>query len=320
MARTGTLTLMVTTALISAYSYAQTIGVQCQHYCAEITNSILDGTAASPYRYRVLSAWLVVPFTSAGVPIAYSIAHALALPAMFVMLYAWLRAWMDEKTALIGVLLAAAFMPLMIQVWGIALYAPVEVILLCAGLLSLYRARRGWEAVYSAIIVLATLNRETAVLLPLAFMALHAPRGRSSWYRRRAALFLAMWGGVFVGLRLWLGAAPDTLTVAETWQMNTGGGWYSIVAMLKNAFFVPVWILAAVHARLAPAPLQRLALVGLPYLALCLVFGLWHEVRLLLPLLVLWLPIALRGLNDDDQTDTREPTDRLRPSQSGAAG
>jgi hypothetical protein len=289
MTRLYPLTLIVTAALISAYAYAQTIGAQCQQYCAEMLNSILDGTAASPYRYRPLSAWLTSPFASAGVPIAYSIAHALALPAMFVMLYAWLRQWMDEKTALIGVLLTAAFMPLMIQVWGIALYAPLEVVFLCAALLLLVRKPPYWRPAYVLLTAIATLNRETAVLLPLALIVTEDLR--QEW--RTGLLALLVWASVFAGLRLWLGAAPDTLTVAETWALNTGGGWYTIVAILKNAFFVPLWILAVIHAHRAPAPLQRLALVGLPYLALCLVFALWHEVRLWLPLLVLWLPLAL---------------------------
>jgi hypothetical protein len=52
----------------------------CRHYPESVVLARVINN--KPFRdfYRPLSAWLVAPFTSAGVPIAYSIAPALNVP------------------------------------------------------------------------------------------------------------------------------------------------------------------------------------------------------------------------------------------------
>lgn len=288
---------------ICAYQYIQTIGVQCEHHCAEMYQDTRAGTIDSPYRYRILPAWLIAPLVGDGSPpsvtLAYGLAHVVALPAMFLVLFAWLRVWLDETRALAGVLVVAALFPIMVQVWGIALYTPIEVICLCVGLLLLRTQPRGWTPLFALVIVVGTLNRETAVLLPLAYAVTQVDHRRRAGYGWRLALFGATWAGVYAALRLSLGAAPDSVTVAETWTLNTGGGWHMVMAVLKHALFVPLWIAYAVHVRTAPPFLKRLLLVIIVYLALFAVFALWHEVRLLLPVLVLSLPVILQPTTPD---------------------
>jgi hypothetical protein len=196
--------------------------------------------------------------------------------------------------ALGGAVFVAAYSPIMFGVYGTSLNNPLEVILLCAGLLWLLRGRDGRS--FAGLVVIATLNRETAVLLPLAYAALHLHDWRKPRIVGMAAVYFALWAAVFVGLRLALGPAPDQITVAQVFAANFGGGWNTSEAILNNAFLVPAWILAAMGYKAAPLPLKRLALVGVPYLGMLAVFALWNETRLLLPLFVLWLPLALRAL------------------------
>jgi hypothetical protein len=169
-------------------------------------------------------------------------------------------------------------------------------VFLCAALLLLTRDTF-LTPVYAALILVASFNRETAVLLPMAFMALYFDKWRTRWYWNRAVLFGGIWLAVYVGLRLLLGAAPDEVTVAAAWANNTGGGWHTVEAITKIGLMLPVWALVAVNARQSQSHLQRIALVGLPYLALYMLFGFWHEIRLTLPLFVLWLPLALSRLH-----------------------
>jgi hypothetical protein len=290
-------TLILFIGLMMAFQYARAVA-GCEG-CAKYHRETMAGTADSPYHYRLLAPAFAELFISdentQSILAGYTVAHMIVLPAMLVALFAWYRKHAETVTALVGVLLVAVYLPTMFQAWGTSLYTPLEVVFLCAGLLLLTRDTFSTLS-YAVLVLIASLNRETAIVLPLAFMALHFDRWRARWYWSRGVLFGGVWAAVYVGLRLLFGAAPDQVTIAAAWANNTGGGWHTIEAVTKIGLMLPVWALVAVNARRAPVRLQRLALVGLPYLALVLLFGFWHETRLYLPLLVLWLPLGLSRL------------------------
>lgn len=290
--------LIVFIGLLSAYYYFYSVPAVCLEHCGKLHRATVDHTAISPYRYRVLSALLVEPFTGdhsdRAIGIAYSVAHVIALPVMLLALYGWLRCWLTELAALSGMLVVSVFLPMMLRAWGISLYSALEVIFLCAGLVLLWRQPRGWVAAFAVIVAVSTLNRETALLLPLAYMT---TQWRGAHYGRRAVLFVAAWGVVFVGLRLAFGSAPDEVTIAAAWANNTSGGWWTQEALMKYVFFLPLAVFYACQFRRQPTFLRRLAPVAAVYLALYLAFGFWHEVRLLLPLLVIILPTAMTALS-----------------------
>lgn len=269
--------------------------------CAGWHRAIIAGTADSPHRYRVLAPFLVQtlfnPQDDRAIMSAYVLAHALALPAMFAALYLYWRRWVSQGAALAGVLFIAAYSPLMFAIYGISLNNPLEVITLSAGLLWLLSGRDG--LLFAALVVIGALNRETGVILPIAYVGL---RWRDT---RRLRLFLCaggyilVWAAVFVGVRAVIGHVPDQITVADVFKANTSSPWHMTNAAINLGVTVPVWALAALGVRGADARLRRIALAGLPYAALFAVFGLWNETRLLLPLFALWMPFALRYLSEN---------------------
>lgn len=283
--------------LLCAYYYLETVPADCLQECGSIHRGIIAGTADSPYRYRLLSAWIVQPFAGDGSDLAiaqsYILAYFLFVPAMMLAVYVWMRCWVKEVLALLSIILLAAYFPLMYEVWGISLYSVLEIIFLCVGLLILRAKPRYWTVSFFLIVILATLNRETAVLLPLIFALTEIDSWRRSSYWLRLGAFGCAWLIVFAGLRLILGAAPNDVSIATAWQLNTAGGWWSWKAMLKNLFFLPIWISYGLQIRRAPIFLQRLIPACLVYLVLFVVFGFWEEVRLLLPLLILTMPAAM---------------------------
>lgn len=288
----GRLLLLVLLGLLCSYLYSVGTGVHCDQACVQTHHAILDGTAFSPYRYRILAPLLIGFLPAMSVNLAYVAAHFLVFPLMFLFLDKWLRQFQSQNVAFIGSLILMAYMPMMLEDWWLSLYNALEVIFLCAGLALLVHRPRGWQPFFAALTIISTLNRETAILLPLAALAMMwGERGAF----RQFGLFLVCWLTTFVALRLLLGGAPEYVSITQLWALNTSGGWQTTLAVVKQAFFMPIWILCIRHLRHAPMPLQRLALVGLPYVLLLLIFARWGEVRLLLPLLVLWLPSALKG-------------------------
>jgi len=310
----GIVLLLVFVGVLCAYYYA---GIHATRGALEpfsIHRAIMNGTALSPFRYRVLSAWLaewLMPTVEqsvenvASIAVAYAFAHALVLPLMLLALFRWLCQWVSIERAALGVFMLVAYLPLMFQVWNVSLYAAVEVVFLCLAGTLLVRQPRRWRAGYALLVILATLNRETGLLLPLAYLA---TQGRCEW--RWGALLLALWGLIFVGLRWAFGSAADNLSIGATFALNTGGGQHTQDALFNHAFFVPIWVMVIRHVRAAPIMLKRLGWVAAVYLALVAVFGLWDEVRLLLPLLVLWLPLALHP-GDADSENRTSPTERM---------
>ena len=98
-------------------------------------------------------------------------------------------------------------------------------------------------------------------------------------------------GGAFMlvygAIRLHFGSAPDMVTVQQAWEMNTGGGWWTMNALLNNALLLPLFALAVSNWKRVGLVERRAALVVPAYIGAVAVFGLWNEVRLLLPLFAL---------------------------------
>lgn len=287
--------VIVCLGLMATLYYARSLAT-CES-CGDFHRAIVDGTAQNPHRYRVLAPVLVQALfqsqTDTGVLVAYVGAHVVALPAMLGALYLYWRKWVSPLAALVGVVFVVAYAPIMFGVYGISLNNPLEVIFLCAGLLWLLSGRAGVG--FAALVVVAAFNRETAVMLPLAFVALRWQDWRKPRVVAEAAVYFALWAAVFVGLRWALGPAPDQITVAQVFAANFGGGWNTSEAIINHLLIAPVWIAAVMGWKGAPERLKMLALVGVPYVALLSVFALWNETRLLLPLFALWMPLALRA-------------------------
>lgn len=261
---------------------------------AAVHRSTLNGTISSPFRYRIFADFIVGLFSNPSNDIQIittsSLLHALGFAVMFVSLYHWLQCFASRSMALVGVFLLAIYIQLMLYVWANSLCNVFEVIFLCLALIVIYKAPARWELGYGVLIVIATLNRETAILLPIIFALVYISRVKSGWFWVRLLTFFGLWAFVFIALRLILGIAPEGITVSEIWALNTGGGWWTEEAIIKNAFFIPVWIGALGGLRRSPRFVQMAFIAVLPYLVLFLIYGVWNEVRLLLPVLVLVLP------------------------------
>jgi hypothetical protein len=305
---TFAIVLSVSAAL--AYVYFRQVGSPYLQERLELHRQILQGSAESPYRYRVL-----VPFVaealarglSAVLPgdraflLAYGLYDLAAIFLLLGVLYRYLRAWFSNEQALGGVLFAAATMPVALRDHYFQPWSILEAGLFAAGLLCICRGRR-WTL--AAIVALASFNRETAVFIPLAFLLANASIGGTGEpgrmpVRRAALLFAgycAIWAAVFFGLRAVLGGAPPAMPRPEAFSRNTAGAVTLRAIVRAGLLFGAFWIFAVAGFRRAPGFVRRVSLVALPYLAAVLVWGMWHEVRLLMPLYAIIVPLGLSFL------------------------
>ena len=152
----------------------------------------------------------------------------LALTAQMLALYGLTRQWFSPGQALVGVAFTTSAT---LATFGYFLYQPwsiLEVMLFALGFWMAYRER--WTAV-AATVVLASLNRETGVFLPLALLLANLERadfrdlaGVRAALRRPAVLraigLVVLSTAIFVGLRLVRGGAPPVDQLAEVWSRN----------------------------------------------------------------------------------------------------
>lgn len=206
----------------------------------EAHNDIVSGGLA-PYRYRVL-----VPYTVefliaqlshyVGNALAFLLAYALyffaAITVLLTSLYIYLRLWLDDKLALVGCLIAAFTMPV-----GFRYFYPYSFLEVSLFIIALYLIYHKHDWPLLPLVLLASLNRETAIFIVIAY-AIH---------RRNVPMSVALglvWLAVFVGLRLWLGDAPRSVTVAEIWAENSSARGIYEGALNSLIFFGPLWFVA----------------------------------------------------------------------------
>lgn len=147
-----------------------------------------------------------------------------------------------------------------------------------------------WFAAYAALVIVGTLNRETTgILLWLSFFAAY-PRAWQRWLL--LGLILAC---VLLGLRWYIDAEPTIFTPQwvfaanlETWRLQG--------AILYQGLLLPLWIL--LYHRMRGKTGLMVACVLIPYLLLFATFGVWQEVRLMMPVLILGIPFARSVFND----------------------
>jgi hypothetical protein len=270
--------------LLGARYYVANV-VLCDTWCVETHHAVVAGTAESPYRYRVLSAWLaeVLP---GEVPQKYIAAHILVLPIMFFALHRWVvKSTRQPLLGYLGIFLFMIYLPLFFEWYAISLYSSIEVVLLALALLS---PRPGFR--YALLVVVASLNRETnGVLLVLVFFGWNwsqLPLRRNLFW---SGLYTALCVAVFLGLRLFLG---DAAHYSEIVARNTTDARVMSEIVLHNALLFPLWLLLFAGWRKGSAALRRAFVVmTVPYLGLLLFFAVWNEVRLWMPVLTVALPM-----------------------------
>jgi hypothetical protein len=211
-------------------------------------------------------------------------------------LYVLFREFFSPIQSLVGIafttgLTVMTFAYFTYQPWSI-----LEVAFFALGFVLAHRGHWGWVTL---IVIIASLNRETGVFLPLALFLANLD---ALWPLRRAferpesriSLGLVVLStAIFAALRLLRGSADpvDQLSdvIARNLQRNN---------LIAAGFAVPLvlglgWIFAIRGLDTAPSFARRLARVVPFYLVAFAIWGWWREVRILTSLYPILVPLVL---------------------------
>lgn len=289
--------IFLTAALIPALDYGFGPGDETMIARREIHRGILNQTARTPDRYRWLAAAIAeaparalepfMPYERAFDRVSFVFYFA-AIAAMLWSLFAYLRVWFSDEAAMMASLVAACTIRITMRQHDYAPYSYLEPTFVALALLAILHRRRAWLAV---IVALATLNRETAIFLVMLYFV-------TSDFSRRAytwtAIYAAIWAVIYGTVRMVGGDADRYWTLLRVYQTNLSQP--NLAALNVSLFFGAFWIFAALGWRHAPSFVRRTALIVPAYAVTVAAWGIWWEVRLLMPLYPVLFALALSYL------------------------
>lgn len=207
---TALLLLCLTSVGVTAHDWSFLIGDVRRDTRVNMHRVVTELRAEQPHRYRLLTPVLLdipVKFFARYMPYddafgrVYAAFYFLSFTLTIYALFAYLRLFFAESEALVGALMAAATMDVGLRGYDWSPHSHIEPALLCFGLILIYRERHAWLAL---LILVASLNRETGVFLPLLFFLV---KPLTMQRLKVGAGLMAMWAVPIVALRWWL-AAP----------------------------------------------------------------------------------------------------------------
>jgi len=303
-----TIGLLLSISLILADQYFLLIEKPTVDVRSQLHQSIIDGTADSPYRYRVL-----VPYLTQGLSLilhplfetdslvySYRIFDTLAIFASLLTLYQYLRNWFSDRISLIGVLIMSTSMLVGFQNHYYQPWSLLEPAVFALGLNLLLNKRYGW---FGVIIALGTFIRETAIFLVILYFTTWAfpyfwqEIRKDQIQKWEVGLgYFGIWGIIFFGLRLLLGEAVRTITVIEILRISTQTS-NLIKALWYGLLFLGIfWWFIFLGYKYSPIFIKKTAWLLPVYILLITFYNIWFEVRLLMTLYPILIPLGLSYL------------------------
>lgn len=287
--------LVIILAFLSTFNYIRNYFSYCAE-CEIIVNQNLDlivrGDHGAPFAYRILTPWIMAQL--GGDLIGVIIFHIIGRIALFSLTILWISRWSGHK--LIGLFILFVALQASYPTWGFSDYSITEYIFIVTGWILITTTNGNphfvYLVIYAILIPLATLNREsTGFILICSFLAVWG-RQLPKW-----AIFYGLLGfAAFISLRYFIDATPSVYTISYVWSRNMQG-WRLKEAIYYGSIFAILIGIVLLYGRKLPSLYTRFWVGILPYFLLVLVLGIWHEIRLFIPFVLLTLPI----LKDEDK-------------------
>ncbi|RJP57158.1 MAG: hypothetical protein C4541_10710 [Candidatus Auribacter fodinae] len=312
--------------LFTAILIASVAAVLTYNYCTLFTftklkssmflhKQIIHGKALSPYNYRILVP--VVTETAAkllcGLGVmkykeawttTYAMYYFTAIFLFLMTLFLFLKQWHNPLLSLIGTLFCAGLLPVALMDHYFQPGSLLEAWLFCAAFLASCKSRYVAVAI---ITVIASFNRETGIFIPFVYLfgALDiksAVKKPDKNVMRQIVNFMALTlisAGVVIGIRYMQGFSGVRHTISDVWTINTYTLGLLIAPLHLVLFLGGGWVLAALGFRKADRFTRQETLIIPLYIIPVAIFGIWREVRLLIPLYPLLISLCLFYVRDE---------------------
>lgn len=315
--RIGELLLYINLAAILVSDYTSRLSTflgMSQHdwlNSNSFVQEVATGNGIEPYRSRVLVPFMLVgisrssSFTPFRVDLgtAHWIYYVVCLTLIMFVTQRMLESLGYSRSAgVVGGLLVGGLLPIALRDHGYQAWSWLEWCLVPAAIWLARKQAATWLIVLLSAI--AALNRETAILIPLALIAVAASdSGRSKGIQPYVSSIasLATVGAVLAVLKvIWPGpGAAREITLQAVHQTNlVEANIYQTminVGLLLGA--LSLLSLIGLATRHVPKSAVYVAIAIIPpTLAYWLYFALWWEVRVLGPVVIALVPLAISGL------------------------
>lgn len=235
---------------------------------------------------------------------SYAVYDFLAIALLLFSIYFFLRIWFSGEHALSGLLflsavIVTAFHYQYYQPWSLA-----EVVFFTLGLILIYYKS---NFLLLLLMIISSLNRETAVYIPLAFLFANielgtmlktrkVPLNLLSWF----ALYCFTWFVVYAGLRIVLGTAASVTSADKIWATDTSLMGIALAVIHITLFMGIFWLFAILGYRKAPVFIRRVSLAIPVFVLPLVIMGILYEVRMFMFLYPLLLGLGLSYLYPGD--------------------
>jgi hypothetical protein len=295
---------LIIIGIVCTLYYVTIVPGRCGDYCTDTHQQIIDNEFTSPWNYRIL-----LPFTAEylirygiaeGVYSAYAVIHVVLIPITLLALYEWLRLQISPERAFGACVMFGFFLPfIFITNYGIGAWSTAEVFFLCISFILLQRIMSQYlRFILIAIItIIASLNRETAIFIPVAYFLANIDL-KNTFDKRLwlEAIVLAgfCFGTVFL-VRWVRGPADPMVPFADGISINMS---FAKTSLIFNCLLLPLWLPVISRRRYISPFIKRLMWLFPLYALAFLLFGIWSEIRLWMPMFPLALAIIFSNGTD----------------------
>ncbi|MCP5462204.1 MAG: hypothetical protein H7A34_03340 [bacterium] len=267
--------------------------------------SILTGTAGSPYRYRLLVVVGLGMITKAlagfmEYPKAFQLTYSgymlCCLFALFSGMYLFFTRFFSRRLSFFGILYVAGTIPITFGEHFFQPWSFLEAVFFMLALQWIYDKR---HVLLIPLIIIAALNRETAAMIPILFLCAHYSTGSDEYGVKRFekgslgwfAVYFIVWAGVTIGLRYLCGYTEHEFTFSDNFAFNKQ---HLLTSLKNNVVFWGIFGYFAVRGYwYAPVFFRRTALLIPIYCGLIFCYAYWPEVRVFVMLYPVFVPLAL---------------------------
>jgi len=245
---------------------------------------------------------------------AYILQHFLFIFLALVCFHFYLKKWFGVKLAFAGVLFLSAVIPLSC----FNELQESQPLLLLTFLLGLWAIRDHRPLWYVVVLTLGAINNETMLVLPAVYFLYNFKRFelKHLWRLSMVTLIGASPAYVIVGIIRYINWAKPHVVATVQWRNNLRGIWgqlrtspldywdakFFYIVFVFGAF----WLFAFLCYGKKPLFLRRAALIIPPFILIHMVFGIISEVRLMMPLSFLIIPMAFFYLFPETQKPQTE--------------